>query len=846
MKAPSNLTKRRRELEKLWLRYRVPAIGALALLLVLGGGKYLWQEFAAADKESHDAGLEAVISDYVSRIGNPIKAPTKMLDDALGELALADALSSGDAAQRQAAAGQLLNKIPAAKAARLIPNNTRKRSADGPLPISYGTLDMMRQALASERPPRAEIHLVGRSEEHIALMRRIGTVDDPAGVALVALPVDILKNAIAENSIQQGYVEIVQRVPGGRRVVLAQQGDTALKSGVAVIRRIRGTAWQLLFWMPAATSEDLQVVSGLIPIIGDAALLAVFGMLIALLALRKKRRAAERVMRGGAASAIAVEEDDAEGALASVNVGAKPAKVEESVTFEVEEQPAPKVESFEFPLGPPSTEGLDLDFFGGEDEVVDSPEPPPLPAVTSAAADSAIDATIFRAYDIRGVVGAGLDEQTMRTIGTAIGAEAYDRGQQTIVVARDGRTSAGAMRDALVEGLLGSGRDVVDIGQVPTPVLYFATHFLDTGSGVMVTGSHNPPNYNGLKIMLGGETLFGDAIQKLYQRALSGQFTDGIGQLQHMDLQADYVRRISEDIPVALGNAYKIVVDCGNGVAGDIAPKLFQALGHDVIELHCEIDGTFPNHAPDPTQPENLEDLIAAVRENEADIGFAFDGDGDRLGVVDGHGNIIWADRLMMLFANDILSRHQGASVVFDVKCSTLLRTVIERRGGTPIMAKTGHSYMKNKLHETGAMLAGELSGHIFFKERWYGFDDGLYSAARLLEILMNLKRKPVDVFARLPNGVNTPEIQMPLEEGQPFQVMDKVLENSALAGAEILTIDGLRAEFEDGWGLMRASNTTPMLIFRFEGHSQDALARIQTQFRELVIQADASLSPPF
>ena len=635
-------------------------------------------------------------------------------------------------------------------------------------------------------------------------------------------------------------------MPGGQPVVLAQQGDTALKSGVAVIRSIRGTRWRLLFWMPVAASEDLQALSGLIPIMGAVALFAVLGVLIALLALRKKRHAVARVMRGGAASATAVEDDDAEGALASVNVAAKPAKVEESVTFEVTDQPVPTAEPFVFSSDQPSTEGMALNFFDRVDERADSPEPPPLPAAIPAAADSAIDATIFRAYDIRGVVGAGLDEQTMRIIGTAIGAEAYERGQQTIVVARDGRTSADAMRDALVEGLIGSGRDVVDIGQVPTPVLYFATHFLDTGSGVMVTGSHNPPNYNGLKIMLGGETLFGDAIQKLYQRALSGQFTDGIGQLQHMDLQADYVRRISEDIPVALGNAYKIVVDCGNGVAGDIAPKLFQALGHDVIELHCEIDGTFPNHAPDPTQPENLEDLIATVREHEADIGFAFDGDGDRLGVVDGHGNIIWADRLMMLFANDILSRHEGASVVFDVKCSTLLRTVIERRGGTPIMAKTGHSYMKNKLHETGAMLAGELSGHIFFKERWYGFDDGLYSAARLLEILMNLKRKPVDVFARLPNGVNTPEIQMPLEEGQPFQVMDKVLENSALAGAEILTIDGLRAEFEDGWGLMRASNTTPMLIFRFEGNSQDALARIQTQFRKLVTQADASLSPPF
>ena len=851
MKAPSNLTKRRRELEKLWLRFRVPAVAVLVLFLLLGGGNFIWEQFAEASKASNEAEVKAAVENYAAQFGNPVRAPAKALEAALATLDLEAALTSGDQAQQQAGAAQLLDKVPQAKAVRLIPKWTRKRSMEGPLPISYATLDMMRQTMANERPQRAEVHMVGQPEEHIAIMRRIGSVEDPAGVALVALPVELLRSAVSSVPLSQGYVEVVQRAPGSPPVVLGRQGDASLKNGVAIARSLPGATLRLMFWMPEAASEELGALSGLVPILGAVVLLLVVGILGGLLALHKKRRAAARVMLGEAASVIAVEDDDAEGALAAVGIKANaPAHAEESVSLEVHDEPtteerapaAPESDPFAPSSSPPGTGGLDLDLV---DEEEDAPTPPPLPRSAGGGGQSNIDATIFRAYDIRGVVGAGLDEATMRTIGKAIGAEAYERGQQTLVVARDGRTSANAMRDALVEGLISSGRDVVDIGQVPTPVLYFAAHFLDTGSGVMVTGSHNPPNYNGLKIMLGGETLFGDAIQKLYQRAVAGEFPDGNGQLRTMDLQADYVRYISEDVPVALGNAYKIVVDCGNGVAGCVAPKLFQALGHNVVELHCEIDGTFPNHAPDPTQPENLEDLIASVRDHEADIGFAFDGDGDRLGVVDGHGNIIWADRLMMLYANDILGRHEGASVVFDVKCSTLLRAVIERRGGTPIMAKTGHSYMKNKMEETGALMAGELSGHIFFKDRWFGFDDGMYAGARLLEILMNLKRKPADVFARVPNGVNTPEIQMPLEEGRPFEIMNKVLENPTLADAKIHTIDGLRAEFADGWGLMRASNTMPMLIFRFEGKSQDALTRIQGQFRELLTNVDASLSPP-
>jgi phosphomannomutase/phosphoglucomutase len=377
-------------------------------------------------------------------------------------------------------------------------------------------------------------------------------------------------------------------------------------------------------------------------------------------------------------------------------------------------------------------------------------------------------------------------------------------------------------------------------------VLYFATYYLETGSGVMVTGSHNPPQYNGLKIMLGGDTLFGDDIQALRTRIGADDLHAGAGNLQSMDISADYIRRVSEDVPVALGNAFKVVIDCGNGVAGDFAPKLMRALGHDVVELYCEIDGNFPNHHPDPSQPENLADLIAAVKEHDADLGFAFDGDGDRLGMVDASGRIVWPDTQMMLFARDVLSRNAGAEIVFDVKCSSRLGKVIAKLGGKPVMYKTGHSFIKNKLKETGAPLAGEMSGHIFFKERWYGFDDALYAASRMLEILMGFKQKPTEVFSKLPAGVSTPELRVDMKEGENLSVMASLADTGQFADARVSTIDGVRVDWKDGWGLVRASNTTPSLVLRFEGDNEQALARIKETFRKLLLDKNPDLSLPF
>ena len=471
----------------------------------------------------------------------------------------------------------------------------------------------------------------------------------------------------------------------------------------------------------------------------------------------------------------------------------------------------------------------------------------PAVSTTDSRQPLHLPAHIFRTYDVRGIVGDSLTPEIVRSIGRAVGTESHDRGAQTIAVGRDGRHSSPELLAALVHGLRESGRDVVDVGQVPTPLLYFAAAHLETGSGVMVTGSHNPPEYNGLKIIVAGETLHSDAIQALRHRIERNELVSGCGSLRHADVADDYIRRIREEIPAAIGaDARTIVVDCGNGVAGSVAPRLMRELGHEVVELYCDVDGDFPNHHPDPSDPANLRDLIASVRKHGADLGIAFDGDGDRLGVVDGSGTIIWPDRQMMLFARDVLSRHPGAEIIFDVKCSGLLADQIERLGGRPVMWKTGHSLIKTRLRESGAPLAGEMSGHIFFADGWYGFDDALYAAARLVQILVGLGEPSSRVFAELPAAKSTPELRVRVAEGGQSQLVGALLAGDFFAGARKTTIDGLRVDYPDRWGLARASNTEPALVLRFEGVDDDALQRIRGEFRRVLHSIDPSLDLAF
>ena len=414
------------------------------------------------------------------------------------------------------------------------------------------------------------------------------------------------------------------------------------------------------------------------------------------------------------------------------------------------------------------------------------------------------------------------------------------------MVGRDGRPSSPELAAALVEGLLATGRDVIDVGAVPTPLLYFATHRFRTGSGVMVTGSHNPSAYNGLKIMLGGETLSGAEIAALRSRLHSGRLVTGEGVRRREEVGDAYVQEVCRNIVPARKRAFRVAIDCGNGIAGRVAPKLFRALGHEVTELYCEVDGRFPNHHPDPSEPRNLRALIETVQCTGADLGFAFDGDGDRLGVVDSAGNIVWPDRQIMFYAADLLSRQRGAAIVFDVKCTRYLGEFVSARGGVPVMWKTGHSLIKKKLRQCGAPLAGEMSGHVYFADRWYGFDDALYAAARMLEILAAETRPSAEVFAELPDGVGTPELKVDMSEGRKHRFVKELSRNAAALSGRLTGIDGVRVDYPDGWGLVRASNTTPSLVLRFEGDSPEALARIQSVFGRALLDLDPELSLPF
>ena len=451
---------------------------------------------------------------------------------------------------------------------------------------------------------------------------------------------------------------------------------------------------------------------------------------------------------------------------------------------------------------------------------------------------------IFRAYDIRGVVENALTPDAVQQIGQAFATEALSQGQKTVVIGRDGRLSSPELAQRLSQGLRAGGCDVIDIGMVPTPVLYYATHKLKTGTGIMVTGSHNPPQYNGLKMLIAGNTLYGDGIKALYHMIVEGRVNSGEGTHSEQDIVPEYLDTIVNDIK--LDKPLNIAVDCGNGVAGVLATELFTRLGCNVTELFCDVDGNFPNHHPDPSKPENLLDMQNVMKENALDIGLAFDGDGDRVGILDDKQNILWADRQMMLYAADVLKRKPGALIIFDIKSTTNLETVIKDLGGVPLMWKTGHSFIKAKMKETGAELAGEMSGHIFFKERWFGFDDGLYSAARMLEIVSQRDEPTSTIFEALPDSFNTPELQIDFDEGEHYKFMDKFIAEARFENADAITIDGIRVNYANGWGLVRPSNTTPCLVLRFEANDENTLEEIQSIFREQLLAVDSTLSLPF
>ncbi len=481
-----------------------------------------------------------------------------------------------------------------------------------------------------------------------------------------------------------------------------------------------------------------------------------------------------------------------------------------------------------------------------EADTEDSTEPPADAGETAPAPAGAapVPDHIFRAYDIRGIVETELSDALVTRIGQALGTLAGEQNQQAIIVASDGRTSSPAIKNSFVRALLGTGRDVVDIGLVPTPVLYYATHTLDIRSGVVVTASHNPADYNGFKITLDGKPLAGNDLQRLKERMVAGNFGSGAGRLAKQDVKADYLDAVLGDIVIS--NPLKIVVDAGNGAAGELAPAMLEGLGCEVVRLHCDIDGSFPNHHPDPSVDENLTDLQATVTQVGADFGVAFDGDGDRLCVVTAEGEIVRNDTLLMLFAQDVVSRNPGADVVFDVKCSSHLTQLVSKHGGRPVLWKTGHAFMREKVSETGALLGGEFSGHIYFGERWFGFDDAIYAAARLAEIISGTGMDLATLLSEYPQTANTPEIRIPSSEAEKFEITRKLAESADFGLGKVTSIDGIRVDYNDGWGLLRASNTGPTLIARFEANDVDALERIKQQFRDQLKRAAPDLDPGF
>ncbi len=756
----------------------------LAVLLLLLAGWFGWSGVAQWRQAGIAAQVEGARDRVVDGLERAFNAQTAQLAKELQSAPVKAALARADAA---AAAAALRQQWPGVEDVQVLPAALDEAYRD-PAAFGYSRLALLEMALGGEEPLARVVRDDGSQRLGLAAAVQLG--GQPA-VIYVRQPLLRLTGVFDEiQAPGSGYLALRQ---GGHNVI--ELGATGLGTGAeALARPIGRSGLRVAAAVPDVDAGPLGL--GAMPCLVVAGLL----LLTALLLLLGRGRV--RLPRRASAAETA-------------------------------------------DTGPTLQESL---------------EQAPLPVAAARAVEpgdeptmqgQTVPAGIFRAYDIRGVVGSELTPAVASLIGQAVGSVMQAQGLRDIVVGRDGRLSGPELCEGLIEGLRKAGCEVIDIGLAPTPVVYFASYHLRAGSCVAVTGSHNPPDYNGFKIVVGGETLSGEAITDLYSRISEGRLHSAAepGSMQQREVMADYVQRIADD--VQLDRPLKVVADAGNGVAGAVAQQLLEAIGAEVIPLYCDVDGEFPNHHPDPSEPHNLEDLIQTVKRFDADIGVAFDGDGDRLGVVTREGKIIYPDRLLMLFAADVLQRNPGALVIYDVKCSGKLSDYVLRHGGSPMMWKTGHSLIKARMRETDAELAGEMSGHFFFKERWYGFDDGLYSAARLLEILAQREEDPSEVLAELPESVATPELKVPVEAGTGHAqvalfVAAAQVEDSPFAAARLSTIDGLRADFSDGWGLVRASNTTPLLVLRFEANDEAALERIKDLFRSQLQQLLPGVEPGF
>ncbi|SDH20175.1 phosphomannomutase / phosphoglucomutase [Pseudomonas flavescens] len=790
-----------------------------------------WGESQAASVQQ---ALRQLSADTIAAARNPV---------------LSQALQSGDQGQLRNAENGLRYWSAVVDAqlnltGQAIPDNTRTA------PMNFAALDMLRR-LESGQAPAVEAYRVGERwlAYSVAPVRQDDT-QPMLGTLLLAVDIDRVLANLPPLPADVGQIQLVQRFGGGAAQVLAQRGQA---DGSAQAFATGNPHWTLNF-----TPASSLAANGLSPTLLMLALLvALAGALTGVYLVNRRlqqrldsdtsqlSQLVKELCAGKAVKAFSLSlpalHDLAQSLSRLPRRAQEPVAVRPDVIASRQTAGGGAAKPAD-PMDPlfQDTDILDIDILDDDQDLLGLEQTP----IMTAPQAPKLPADIFRAYDIRGVVGAGLTPETAYWIGRAIGTQSLAEGEPNVSVGRDGRLSGPTLVQQLINGLVDSGCLVSDVGMVPTPVVYYAAHVLAGKSAVMLTGSHNPPDYNGFKIVIAGDTLANEQIQALKTRIDTNDLASGEGSVEAVDLLPRYLEQIRNDI--AMAKPLRVVVDCGNGAAGVIAPQLIEALGCKVIPLFCEVDGNFPNHHPDPGKPENLVDLIAKVKEENADIGLAFDGDGDRVGVVTNTGSIVYADRLLMLFAKDVVSRNPGADIIFDVKCTRRLTPLISGYGGRPVMWKTGHSLIKKKMKETGALLAGEMSGHVFFKERWFGFDDGIYAAARLLEILSQDKRSAEQVFAAFPNDVSTPEINIQVTEQTKFPIVERLQREGQWGEGSVTNLDGVRVDYPKGWGLVRASNTTPVLVLRFEAENQAELERIQELFRTQMHLVAPDVKLPF
>lgn len=788
-------------------KFLVSGIASMVVILVVGISVLGWLQFAR-QQALNDATLAEVVATQQATLINEQVGFARNL---ASRIAASELIATSDEAVATASATRMSDALPGANVHVIAAGQLLL-----PETLSFSAQEVVQKARASSEP--VVTVLPGNPP-----VIHVGVSTADKGVVLLTWKMDRIKKLMETQNRTGAKVSVMLGNTSLFAVGEASDGQTHSVNADA----------------------DIKVNVMVPPRANDPALLILFGsiavgmLLLVLVVMSSTLLAINRGLRKDSALLVHLAQDLAR------NPTAKP---REKFTFNVLELATGSLRKLagRAPAGAARTAAPtragDIDAVLRDEDhdllVVDDRDEP-------AAAGVELPPEIFRAYDIRGVVGKNLTKENVELIGRAIGTEALAAGQQTVIVARDGRLSGPDLSRALIAGITASGRNVIDLGMVPTPVLYYATKVLGTQSGVCLSGSHNPPNENGLKVVINGETLHAERIQALRERIARGDFSTGKGTVQEQEVASRYLSEIVNDI--VLARPMKVAIDTANGVTGKLAPELLRQLGCEVVELFTEVDGNFPNHSPDTSKPDNYKSLIEAVQSQQAEIGIALDGDGDRIGVVTPKGEIIWADRLMMLFARDLLNRSPGADIIFDVKCSRELAKLISQHGGRPLMWKTGHSLIKAKLKETGAPLAGEMSGHIFFNDRWHGFDDGMYAMTRLLEIL-SLESADADaVFATLKTGVTTPEISIPVTDQSKFPLIEKLQAkaNEFSDGTPVI-IDGLRVDFEDGWGLVRASNTGPTLVARFEGTNDAALARIKDQFKQQLLAINPQLRLPF